>query len=409
MYNYHAEIIWAVNIAMLGIVSLTSIVIILAAAIKCYLWEKRRQDLVGIKKSIYEFVLSHKGSSAAVCPSFINEVTPQQFIDIRTNRRIDAAFFNKSEQDVLKHCFIKPEDLARLEEVALRSHNKWRKIEAILCLGYTGIKSAVGILTKTLSNKDKDVSYFSIISLGQIGTVEAARALLEFLKKDPSLSYKIVSVLEGFPKDISGDVFRLTDYHDPVIRYWALTLLAKFPSRDYMKRIEKLTLDMTPEIRAAACSCLGSIGSTEAKPSLIKCLKDDNWLVRSRAVEALGKIMKDAAIPEIISLINDPSWVVLDSVKSVMAEHIESSLSFIDKFLYGNYEIAKKYSVLALQDSGYMDKLLKDAISKKDYAVRILKGVVKSKFHSGLDAALSALDPASREKALEVIMEPKEV
>jgi len=95
---------------------------------------------------------------------------------------------------------------------------------------------------------------------------------------------------------------------------------------------------------------------------------------------------------------------VLDAVKVVMTDHIEASLPYIEKYLAGDYEVAKKYSVLALQDSGYLDKVLKEAVSGKREAVKLLKGVVKSKFHSGLDAALGALDPAAREKALEVLM-----
>ncbi|MCX5667730.1 MAG: HEAT repeat domain-containing protein [Candidatus Omnitrophica bacterium] len=408
MYNYHTDTIWTVNAVLLCVVALTSLVILLAAAIKNYLWEKRRRGLLNIKKDVYEFALSRKGASTAACPPFVNNVTPQQFIDIETNRRIDSVFFNDSEQQFLKSCFIKPEDLAKLEEAALRSGNKWRKIEAVLCLGYTQAGSAVDILEKTLLSKDRDVSYFSIISLGHINTVHAARILLDFLKKDPSISSKIVSILENFPGDIADDVLKLSDYHDPLVRYWALTLLSKFTSRGHIRKLEKLTEDMMPEIRAAACVCLGNTGDAEAKPALVRRLKDDSWLVRSRAVHALAKIVGDSALPDVAALINDPSWVVVDAVKAVMTGHIEASMPYIEKFLTGDYEVAKKCSVLALQDSGYMDKILKEAISGKSHAIKLLKDVIRSKFHSGLNAALGSLDPAMREKVLEVIMTTKE-
>jgi len=405
MYNYHADIIWAANIALLAIVALTCLVILLTAVVKNYLWEERRRGLLGIKSNIYEFILSNKSPSSAVCPSFVNGVTPQQFIDIKTNRRIDAAFFNDSEQQFLKDCFISPEALAKLEKTAKKSSDKWRKIEAMLCLGYTQTQSAVGILKDTILSKDKDVSYFSMISLGQIKTVPSARVLLNFLKKDPSSSYKIVSILEAFPPDIADDVVRLTDYHDPLVRYWAVTLLAKFASGEYILKLEKLAGDAVPEIRAAACDCLGNIGGIKTRPALIRCLKDDSWLVRSRAVHSLAKVMGDSSLPEVAVLINDPSWVVVDAVKTVMTEHIEASLPYIERFLAGDYEVAKKYSVLALQDSGYLVKLLNEAISGKSHAAKLLKGVIKSRVHSGLDAALGSLDPVMREKALEILME----
>jgi HEAT repeat protein len=406
MYNYYADTIWMVDVVLACVVALTCLVILFTAASKNYSWERRRRGLLNIKKDVYEFALSHKGASAGICPAFVDNVTPQQFIDIKTNRRIDSAFFNDSEQEFLRSCFIKPADLKRLEDTALESGNKWRKIEAILCLGYTQAESAIDILKKTILSKDKDVSYFTMVSLGQIKTVPSARALLDFLKKDPSNSYKVVSILEAFPKDITDDVFGLINYHDPLIRYWALRLLSKFVSGGHIRPLEKLTEDMVPEIRAAACDCLGSAGNPEARPALIRCLKDDNWLVRSRAVYALGKVIRGAAIPEVAALINDPSWVVLDAIKTVMTSHIDSYLPYIEKFLSGDYEIAKKYSVLALQDSGQIDKSLKEAVSGKRDAIELLKGVVRSKFHAGLDAALDALDPDMRQKALEAIMKP---
>jgi len=408
MYNYHADIIWVVNEVLLCVVILTCLVILLTVVINNNIWDRRRRGLLNIKKDVYEFALTHRGSSSSVCPLPVNDITPQQFIDIKTNRRIDSAFFNDSEQQLLKDCLIRPEELAKLEDTALRSGNKWRKIEAMLCLGYIQVRSAVDILKKTILSKDSDVSHFSIVALGQIKTAHAARILLDFLKKSPSSGYKIVSILKAFPEDIIDDVFKLTDYHDTIVRYWALTLLAGFKLHGYTRRLEKLTEDMSAEIRAAACVCLGNATGAEAKSTLIRCLKDDSWLVRSKAILSLSKVAGDSALPEITVLINDPSWVVVDAVKIAMADHIVASLPYIEKFLSGDYEVAKKYSVLALQDSGYMDKLLKEAVSGKNNAIRLLRSVIKSKFHSGLDAALSYLDPATREKAIEVLMKTED-
>ena len=80
--------------------------------------------------------------------------------------------------------------------------------------------------------------------------------------------------------------------------------------------------------------------------------------------------------------------------------------SRIHRFLESENEIAKKYSVLALENSGYLGKLLKDAISADDngFAIRLLKGVMRSRSHTGLDAALSNLDPVLRAKAIELLV-----
>jgi len=407
MFNYHTDIIWAINAVLLAIAVLTGFVIFFTAFVKDLLWERRRKALLNIKKDVYELVISGQGISKGVCYPVVADITPQQFIDIETNRRIDIAFFNESEQQFFKKCFITPERITSLENTAKNSRNKWRKIEAILSLGYIKAGEAMGILEEALFSKDKDIVYFAIISLGQMKTVEAARMLLKVLTKDPASSYKIVSILQDYPKEILDDVVKLIDYHDPMVRYWMAVLLSKFAPAQYIKNIEKLAHDSSPDVRAAACKCLGNIGSTDARETLMICLKDDNWQVRREAVLGLSKTMKAAVMPQIIELINDASWSVVDAVKEAMTDNIDASLPYIERFLTAADEIPKKYSIYALQDSGYLDKLLDELLSGKveSRAINLLKSVVRSKTHYGLDAAIARLDPARQEKALEMLIE----
>lgn len=411
MYNYHTNIVWVINCVLLSMLIITSIAIVVSVIVNDYVWQRRRRRLIAIKNDVFEILLAGRKPSDAVCQPFASSITPQQFIDIATNRNIKAAFFNDSEQQFFKNCFINPEQIARLEKIARTSNSKWRRIEAILSLGYTQTDHAIGIIKDSILSKDKDMAYFSVISLGQIKTVESARILLNFLKKNPAESYKVVAILENFPKEISDDIINLIDYHDPVVRFWAAKLLSKFAPAHHIKKLEKLTMDHAEDVRAAACDCLGNIGSKEAKPTLIKRLKDDSWLVRSHAIIAVGKVLGDEAVPQVIGFINDASWLVVEAVKGVMTDHIEASLPYIEQLLQGKDEIPKKYSVMALQDSGYLSKLLYDAVSgnNKDMAIRLLKGIVRSKVHTGLDAAVGSLDPARRAKAIELLVSIGEV
>ncbi|MFA5500108.1 MAG: HEAT repeat domain-containing protein [Candidatus Omnitrophota bacterium] len=407
MFNYYTDIIWTINAVLLAIAVLTSLVIFFTAFFKDLLWEKRRKALLNVKKDVYELVISGQGASKGICYPVVADITPQQFIDIETNRRIDIAFFNESEQQFFKKCFITPERIASLEKIAKNSRNKWKKIEAILSLGYIKASEALGILEEALLSRDKDIAYFAIISLGQIKTIEAARMLLKVLIKDPANSYKIVSILQDYPKEILDDVVKLIDYHDPMVRYWIAVLLSKFAPAQYINNIEKLVHDSSPDVRAAACKCLGNIGSSEAKEALITCLKDDSWQVRREAVLGLSKIMKGAVIPHVIGFINDASWSVVDAVKEAMTDNIDASLPYIEKFLTSDDEIPKKYSIYALQDSGYLDKLLGELLSGDpgSRTINLLKGIVRSKTHYGLDAAIARLDPARQDKALEMLIE----
>ncbi|MFA4981641.1 MAG: HEAT repeat domain-containing protein [Candidatus Omnitrophota bacterium] len=406
MYGYHADIVWMVNAALLIVLIITGVVIFFCVLIKSRIQGARRSRLLGIKKNVYETVMSGKGVSegapSSVCP--IN-VTPEQFIDVETNRARYAAFFNEAEIAFLKKCFVSPGQTAKLEKRAKSSWNKWQRVEAILCLGYSQAPSAVDILAKLVSSKDEDISYYSIVALGQIKTVHSAKVLMDHLRKDPSSGYKIALVFDGFPDEASDNIIQLTNDPREDVKRWALVLLSKFPVGGYVKKLETLTHEAAPEVRAAACDCLGKALRREAKPAILRCLKDDSWLVKRHAIMALEKLMGDDALPEITGFVDDASWSVSGAVAEVMASHIEAALPYLAKFLVSDNVVAKRFAALALEDSGYLTKLLKDVISGKANAKAsgVLEGIVRSGFHSGLEAAIAPLEGPERAKAIKVL------
>ena len=268
--------------------------------------------------------------------------------------------------------------------------------------------SALNTLEKALYDRDKDIAYFSIIALGQIKTPQSARILLNFLKENAFNAYRIVSVLEDFPPEISSEVILLANNPNPRVRISGIKLIAKFKQEDYVEKIEDLSInDESGEVRAEACEYLGSLGKEKYIDAISKCLKDSLWLVRIKAIEALSKILGPKCIPNIIDLIRDNSWSVIESVKSVLTEHIEAALPYIEKFLYTGDSIAKQVSIEALESAGYISNILSDILfqkdSKKKHAIYLLKGIVKAKIHFGLESALENLDSASRNIILEIV------
>lgn len=405
MHNYYPDIVWKMNIVLAAGVILTATAIFLCVLYQNIVWLNRNRRLLVLKGNIYGLVLARAKTCPGINQTFIDRSTPRDFIDIETNRLKGAVFFNEEEQSLFRNCFIRPDRIAKLEKMARFSISKWRRIEAMLCLGYAGTESVVNIAGKSLLNKDEDIAYFSIIALGQIKSIQSARALLGVLRKDVSHSYKIASVLEQFPPEITSEIVKLMDDERPFVRCWALTLLTKFAPANHIKIIEKLTYDGVAEVRAAACLCLGSIAREEAVHELERCLGDDSWLVRVNGITALEKVLGSASVGKIIRLINDGSWSVIEAIKNVMTAHIDVSLPYIEKFFAGEDEIAKRASVLALEDSGYLAILLRKILSgeEKSQAGRLLEGVVKSNFHFGLEAAIGNFDPDAQVKLIEVI------
>jgi HEAT repeat protein len=405
-YNYYSDIVWVVDAALACIILITVSAIIAYALLKDREWERRRRALLGIKKGVYEMVLAGRDPGEATCQLFSSSITPQQFIDIVTNRSKTAVFFNESEQDFLKNCFIGPEQIKRLERIALGASNKWRKIEAILCLGYTQRPESAAALAKTLLSRDTDIAYFSAVSLGQIRTAGSARALLGCLKKRRLNSYKIMSILSAFPAEAAGDIAKLALDRDAAVRERAATLLSKFDAAPYLETVKKLAVDRSPDVRAAACDCLAACGkdNAEARDLLDGLARDDHWMVRARAVRALGRLCGGACLGGIIGLVNDASWSVVDAVRDVMTANIAAAVPYMEKILEGGYDVAKRCCVTALEASGYLVKALKEAAGPEGArALKLLSAVARAGYASVMASAAASLEPPQRQKALEVL------
>ncbi|MDD5196865.1 MAG: HEAT repeat domain-containing protein [Candidatus Omnitrophica bacterium] len=407
MYNYHTDLIWIVDKILLYLVILTGLLTIFYSLAKEYRWKRRSRALLNIKKNIYELALSGKKTDNNVCLSAVSGITPQQFLDATTNRNREVAFFNESEQKILKSCFISSEKLSGIERTAVSSWSKWRRIEAILTLGYAQGPLSVNTLKKTISDKDFDIAYFSIIALGQIKSVLSARILLDFVKKRSLYHYRIFSLLESFPPGVADEVIGLTSSPDQEVRGWAVKLICRLKALQYCQRIEELTRDKSAEVRASACVCLGEFGRKGSAGAIVKCLTDDFWMVRASAVKALFKVLGKEGLPEIMARINDGSLSVIESVKALMAGNIEICLPYVEDFLYGEDEMARRTSVEALEASGYIIKLFRDILTgrekDKDAAMYLLKGLIVSCAYAGLEVSLLNFSLDERRRILDII------
>lgn len=356
MYNYFTDTILSVDAYLLGVLVFMIATIFAYVLVSERADAKRKKGLLNIKRNVYDLILSDREGRGAACP--VMDFTPQQFLDIETNRIRDAVFFNKSEQDAFRDCIVTPEKVKMAAGIAGRSGDKWKRIEAIISLGYMGASAQLDILRKALFDRDEDVSYFSMISLAQIKNGAAARALIEFMKTNVPGRRKVVSILEGFD-DAASEAAPLLKDSDPNMRFWAVKLLTKVKADRYVKTIEGLTYDKDEEVRAAACEYLGRIGRLESKGSLVKCLKDGSWSVRVSAIKGLSALLGNECIPEITPLVNDNSLSVLDVLTDTIARHIDAAGPFIEKSLRGDDPIAKRIAAEAVGSAEYMTKRLK--------------------------------------------------
>jgi hypothetical protein len=407
MPNYFTDLIWAVDKTLLGFAILAGLLTIFYALAKEYRWKKRSRALLNIKRNVYELALSGKKIDSNGCLLIVSKISPQQFLDVATNRNREVAFFNESEQKIIKDCFVSTVKLAEIEKIAASSWNKWQRIEAILSLGYAQSPASVNALKKAISVRDSDIAYFSIIALGQIKNIASAKILLDFVKKRTFYHYRIFSLLESFPPETADAVIGLTANPDSGLRSWAVKLICRFKAWQYCEKIEELTKDESAQVRASACDCLGEFGRKSSADAIVKCLTDDSWMVRVSAVKSLFKVSGKEGLPKIMARINDGSLSVIESVKALITANIETCLSYVVDFLYGDDEMARRIAVEALEASGHIVKLFRDILSgnkeDKETAEYLLKGLIVSCAYAGLEVSLLSLAADEQKKILGII------
>ncbi len=400
MYNYHADIVWKIDAILLaGCLALAALIII-NMIIREYLWKRRSRALLGIKENVYEMILSGKGAGREGSIRLLSSSTPQQFLDVSTNRNRELIFFNDSEQEMFKKYYLSPQNLSRLKKIAAGEGDKWRRIEAIMALGYAGAADAVSILKKGLFSKNEDISYFSMISLGQLKSIEASRPLIEFFKKNPLWRYKLVAILENFPAETIEAIIMLTRDKDPSVRSWAVKLMSKFDLTGHINEMKAMIKDNSPDVRAAVCECLGRSGLKSAEDILIIALKDDSWLVRASAAKALSGLLGKKCVPAVAKLATDGSLSVINTVKDIFVSYIDEAIVYVQKFLESGDGMAQQISVEILERSNYIKKILEMLISPdeqdKRRAEHLISGMLKAGAHTGLEGAVELFDERSR-------------
>lgn len=351
MNNYFANQIVVVDTFLVIAVAILSITIIAYSLSREFFAQRRNKALANIKSNTYAFILSGTKPSANTCAPLAGNPTSKQFLDMAMNR--DGIFFNKDEQDVLKSCFASPEKISNIEKMAEKAHNKWRRIEAMLCLSYLDDKKAPAIFEKALLSKDADIRYFAVLALGQIKNERSSRILINLIKKNDFSRRKIVSILETFPADITVDYTApLLKNHNPDVRFWALRLLSRLGPGKYVHDISALAKDPSGEVRSAVCECLGNFGDKTASDILFDALKDENWLVRSSAVKAASELLGDKSIPKVLELLGDSSLSVLSAVREALAAHIDTAMPYIKKISAGDDRMAKIVCTEAIEEAG---------------------------------------------------------
>lgn len=404
MGKYYFELMRNADIILIALTfGLAAVILIYAAADQWYGWIRYRRlwHMVSVLQA-----LAFKDDNSLINGGtlIMRKTTPFEFSDIlKRQSKIPPGKFS----DQLMECINDSGKIPDIERIAKNSRRKWRRIEAIIMLGYLNSANALGILKQSLCSRDNDIAYFSLVSLGHIRNTESARILFANINNKAFSGYKIASMLESFPPDIVEILIKGLEDQDENLRLWSIRLLSRFKPKQCAKRISDFVTDPSADIRAAVCECLGEIAADGFKEAIQKCLNDNIWYVRLQAVIALEKIFGAKSVTAIASLLKDGNWLLRERVKDIMIKYFSESLVSIERFLLEENQDVKQSCIEIMDASGYRDKILNDIVSgdiETQNKARVwLKTMIKAGAHFGLEGILSRYSPDIRQNILNAI------
>lgn len=327
----------------------------------------------------------------------------QIFSIVKEDGKVIPTQFRHDLQDSI----IGSPQLAHVKRIAQKSQDAWKRIEAIYILSLLSPDTALEILKKTIKNKNTNIRYFSLLALGAIKNKESATLLLENLNNPVFGCHKIISLLENFPDDIAEEVIKKTSDPDPVVRAGCVQLLNQFTKKQYFEKIKELTYDVSSEVRAAACECLGGYNNLEAREPLLKCLNDNAWLVKIQAARSLDKLFDKEYLNEISQLLKTEEWFLKETVKDIMLRHFNDALPQIEQFMHSEDETIRRDCVEILENANYITAIFENLLHNTSTSIvaqlRLLKMIVKTQAHLGIENALNTFGKIENEKILKII------
>ena len=171
-----------------------------------------------------------------------------------------------------------------------RRRGKWRRISALFALGHIRAADSHDLLERALFDPDRDIAGAAAVVLHRLGDERAAGILVSALRGGSLPGSRIATHLDQFPIPIHALLRPLLADPSNGTRYWAASLLSRYPEVDgLVGEIAALADDVDPQVRKAALATLGAIGSAAVIPAMERGVRDPVAYVRSTAIRSLAR------------------------------------------------------------------------------------------------------------------------
>lgn len=238
---------------------------------------------------------------------------------------------------------------------------KWKRVAALRILAQAQAPNALDCLAHALRETDPDVVGGAVAILGEMPDEGAARLLVDALREETFPRSRVASQLDDFPIDTAHLVLPLLSDHEPMVRYWAAKLLARYPDLPGLDvELVALVGDPEPMVRAAAVETLRRVGGDAAASAALLLLDDPVPFVRAHAARALSGAEQPEIASFIAALLSDEHWWVRLAAKESLESMPPHAIGELVRYLDHEDRFARNGAAEVLQNIGFVDRLVED-------------------------------------------------
>jgi HEAT repeat protein len=238
-----------------------------------------------------------------------------------------------------------------------------RRADALRILTFAQRQASCGLLAAALADGTPEVKRVAVALLRQIGDRRSAIVLVDALRSGSYSRSRLAAALDAFGIAIGDRIAPLLDAHDSATRFWAATLMQRYPRTPGLaRRLGALSRDADPRVRKAAVVAIGAAGGAAATIFITARLADEVPFVRAHAARALARLQGVAASPVIASMLADTDWIVRQSAKECLRAMGEAVAPFVLPLLAHADAFARNSAAEILQNVGVFERLLEREI-----------------------------------------------
>jgi HEAT repeat protein len=245
---------------------------------------------------------------------------------------------------------------------------------AALALANIGDKRAISSIFNLFTDPYEDVQEASIRALGALSKgIDMGDVLRMIEDKDPVLRKNAALLLGELASEdaISALCFAQKDA-DVSVRRAVITALAAIKTEESVACLVRSLTDEDSDIRASAALSIGMAGAAVAVEPLCLLLKDTDEMVKVAVARALGMMSAKKAVPNLIDMLSDPNGFVVTAIITALGKiGGEDARSALLKMLQARDAEVKRTAITSLAGFEDVESSLIPFLSDNDWAARV--------------------------------------